>query len=319
MRKLFVGFLLYALIIGMVSISGCSNLYLSRSKDASQQDNIDIQPALSPDDQQMANQAKATENYNDSIYVNGLNKSGANNSNTKYNKPFYIRVNLGAQIVTAYKYDQANDCYDYFKDMICSTGKVSGSTPVGVFAIYNRYNWLKLVGNVYGQYCVRFNGQILFHSMPYLSKNPSSLKWDEYNKIGMPASLGCVRLQVIDAKWIYDNCSNGTLVDVSNGIANDSLLKSLKPMQLAAGITWDPSDPNTNNNISVITKNETIPISDFQTQIPTPTYTSTQSPTQTYAPTQSPTQTYAPTQSPTQTYAPTQSPTQRPTLTQTPP
>ena len=55
MRKLFVGFLLYALIIGMVSISGCSNLYLSRSKDASQQDNIDIQPdnidiqpALSP-------------------------------------------------------------------------------------------------------------------------------------------------------------------------------------------------------------------------------------------------------------------------------
>lgn len=308
MRKLFVGFLLYALIIGMVSISGCSNLYLSRSKDASQQDNIDIQPALSPDDQQMANQAKATENYNDSIYVNGLNKSGANNSNTKYNKPFYIRVNLGAQIVTAYKYNQANDCYDYVKDMICSTGKVSGSTPVGVFAIYNRYNWLKLVGNVYGQYCVRFNGQILFHSMPYLSKNPSSLKWDEYNKIGMPATLGCVRLQVIDAKWIYDNCSNGTLVDVFNGIANDSLLKSLKPIQLAAGITWDPSDPNINNNISVITKNETIPISDFQTQIPTPTYTSTQSPTQTYAQTQSPTQ----------TYAPTQSPTQRPTLTQTP-
>ena len=310
MRKLFVGFLLYALIIGMVSISGCSNLYLSRSKDASQQDNIDIQPALSPDDQQMANQAKATENYNDSIYVNGLNKSGANNSNTKYNKPFYIRVNLGAQIVTAYKYNQANDCYDYVKDMICSTGKVSGSTPVGGFAIYDRYSWLKLVGNVYGQYCVRFNGQILFHSMPYLSKNPSSLKWDEYNKIGMPASLGCVRLQVIDAKWIYDNCSNGTLVDVSNGIANDRLLKSLKPIQLAAGITWDPSDPNTNNNISVITKNETISISDFQTQIPTPTSTS--------CPTLIAVQSPAPTCSPTQRPAPTYTPTQRLTPTQTP-
>lgn len=299
MRKLFVGFLLYTLIIGTVLISGCSNLSLSRSKYASQQGNIDIQATISSDGQQIVNQPVPTEKRNDSLYVNGLNKGQANNKNTKYTKPFYIKVNLGAQIVTAYKYDQVNDCYDYFKDMICSTGKVSGSTPVGVFAIYNRYNWLKLVGNVYGQYCVRFNGQILFHSMPYLSKNPSSLKWDEYNKIGMPASLGCVRLQVIDAKWIYDNCSNGTLVDVSNGIANDSLLKSLKPIQLAAGITWDPSDPNTNNNISVITKNETISISDFQTQIPTPTSTS------------------CPTLIAVQSPAPTCSPTQRPTLTQT--
>ena len=32
----------------------------------------------------------------------------------------------------------------------------------------------------------------------------------EYNKLGSPASLGCVRLTTADAKWIYDNCKAGT-------------------------------------------------------------------------------------------------------------
>jgi lipoprotein-anchoring transpeptidase ErfK/SrfK len=127
--------------------------------------------------------------------------------------------------------------------MICSSGKSSSSTPAGVFTIYKRYNWLKLVGDVYGQYCTRFNGQILFHSMPYSSRDPFSLINSEYNKIGTPASLGCIRLQVKDAKWIYDNCCNGTVVEVYSGSEQNDILQSLKPLKLAEEVTWDPSDP----------------------------------------------------------------------------
>jgi lipoprotein-anchoring transpeptidase ErfK/SrfK len=67
-----------------------------------------------------------------------------------------------------------------------------------------------LCGNVYGQYACRITGSILFHSVPYEKQDKSTLEWWEYDKLGETASLGCIRLTVEDAKWIYDNCAKGT-------------------------------------------------------------------------------------------------------------
>lgn len=39
-----------------------------------------------------------------------------------------------------------------------------------------------------------------------------SLEYLEYNKLGTSASMGCVRLTVENAKWIYDNCPAGTTI-----------------------------------------------------------------------------------------------------------
>lgn len=49
--------------------------------------------------------------------------------------------------------------------------------------------------------------------MPYQQKDKSTLEWWEYDKLGTKASLGCIRLKVEDAKWIYDNCIPGTKVE----------------------------------------------------------------------------------------------------------
>ena len=53
----------------------------------------------------------------------------------------------------------------------------------------------------------------MFHSVPYEKKDKSTLEWWEYDKLGETASLGCIRLTVKDAKWIYDNCMKGTKVE----------------------------------------------------------------------------------------------------------
>ncbi|MCR4924459.1 MAG: L,D-transpeptidase, partial [Lachnospiraceae bacterium] len=91
------------------------------------------------------------------------------------------------------------------------------------------------------------NNKILFHSVPYLERDPESLEWDQYNLLGSAASLGCVRLSVADSKWIYDNCKKGTKVVVYDdkedvGELGKPKVKKIDPNSKNRG--WDPTDIN---------------------------------------------------------------------------
>lgn len=68
------------------------------------------------------------------------------------------------------------------------------------------------MGPSYGQYATRIFDSYLFHSVPYYSQHKDDIEYDEYNLLGTSASLGCIRLEVVDVKWIYDNCPLGTPV-----------------------------------------------------------------------------------------------------------
>lgn len=71
-------------------------------------------------------------------------------------------------------------------------------------------------GPSYGQYATRIYDGYLFHSVPYYSQHKDDVEYDEFNKLGTVASLGCIRLAVVDVKWIYDNCPLGTPVVIYN-------------------------------------------------------------------------------------------------------
>lgn len=74
--------------------------------------------------------------------------------------------------------------------------------------------WHTLFGGVYGQYCTHITGDILFHSVPYLTRGDNaSLEYWAYDQLGSTASAGCVRLTTADAQWIYYNCPAGTQVE----------------------------------------------------------------------------------------------------------
>ena len=95
----------------------------------------------------------------------------------------------------------------------CSSG--GSGTPLGDFSLdgWYRWEWLGLVGGVSGQYCTQIYGDYLFHSVPYTERyNKGSLQPGEFDKLGTSCSHGCIRLQVADAKWIYDNIPYGTKV-----------------------------------------------------------------------------------------------------------
>ena len=135
------------------------------------------------------------------------------------------------------------------KTFNCSCGRTGHATPLGTFRTSQYYDWRLMVDNTYGRYAVRFNGHIMFHSVPYLKATPDTLEWEEYNKLGSPASLGCVRMQVSDAKWIYDNCRAGTVVVVYDDLAEeDSNIPGLiKIDENLPYRGWDPTDNNPNS------------------------------------------------------------------------
>jgi len=162
--------------------------------------------------------------------------------------PYYIKINRQQNVITVYEKDESGEYTEPVRAILCSTG-LYNATPKGVFHLSNKYIWRELNGGVYGQYASRITGGVLFHSVPYASKNKSTLYWDKYNKLGQQASMGCVRLTVEDAKWIYDNCPSGTAVEVYDSEDPGPLGKpeTMKLDKDNANRGWDPTDPDENN------------------------------------------------------------------------
>ena len=161
---------------------------------------------------------------------------------------YYIKVNRLASCITVYGMDEEGNYTIPVKAMACSVG-LNGRTPIATTKITNKYVWRQLYGGVYGQYAVRFNGHVLFHSVPYTSMSKNTLKSVAYNKLGEPASMGCVRLCVADAKWIYDNCEIGTVVEVYEN-EDPGPLGEPEPVRIdleSPNRGWDPTDPDQNN------------------------------------------------------------------------
>ncbi len=146
---------------------------------------------------------------------------------------YKIRVNKQMNCITIYKGSIP------VKAMVCSTGY---TTPIGTFDIKQKWRWKELIHDVYGQYSCHITGNYLFHSVPYDDPNIYTLLTSDYNKLGQTASAGCIRLTTIDAKWMYDNCPTGTVVEIYNS-SDPGPLGKPSAQKLPPGQTWDPTDP----------------------------------------------------------------------------
>lgn len=169
--------------------------------------------------------------------------------NAKANKtaPYYIKVNYGANTVTIYSKDANGNYTVPVKAMVCSCGI---STPKsGVYKTSRGFKWGTLYGGVYGMYSTRIVRNILFHSVPYTAPKNDALEYWEFDKLGTKASLGCIRLMVSDAKWIFDNCGSGTMVEFYSSSNPGPLGKPSAPKisNNEECRNWDPTD-NTPGN-----------------------------------------------------------------------
>lgn len=162
---------------------------------------------------------------------------------------YYIKVNYGAQVVTVYTQDSNGNYTVPIKAMLCSTGTYTPTS--GTYRTLAKGNWWPLYGDVYGQFSTHIYDGILFHSVPYLeSGDKSSLEYWAYDQLGQRVSMGCVRLTVEDAKWLYYNCPVGTQVEFYSSSNPGPLGKpsTMKISNAPADVRgWDPTDPDPNN------------------------------------------------------------------------
>lgn len=165
------------------------------------------------------------------------------------NSAYHIAVNRAQNMVVIYKKDDKGEYTVPVKAMTCSVGRKGHETPRGDYTLSDKYKWACLSGGVWGQYVTRITGPYLFHSVPYFTQNKSNLEYEEYNKLGQPASKGCVRLSVADAKWIFENCAKGTTVKIYDSSETEPLAKptpiKIDPNDSKKG--WDPTDPDPKN------------------------------------------------------------------------
>lgn len=162
-------------------------------------------------------------------------------------QPYIVLVNRAMCCVTVYEKDADGNYTVPVKAFACSIGREGHETPTGRFTTSGRYDWCYMVDGSWGRNAITVYRGIMFHTVCYYTKSTDDLEYDEFNKLGSPASLGCIRLCYADETWLYENCPTGFTTIIYDDYASPGPLGKPEPVKIdttdeqARG--WDPTDP----------------------------------------------------------------------------
>ena len=155
---------------------------------------------------------------------------------------YLLKVNKTLNCLTVYAKDGNNGYIIPVKAMLTSVGD---DTPIGTFKTPEKYRWRLMVNDTYTQYATRITQGFLFHSITYATPNENNLLTVGYNGLGVSRSLGCVRLNCRNSKWVYDNCHLGTTVQVYEDANVASPFDKPELVPISDQQTWDPNKNKT--------------------------------------------------------------------------
>lgn len=141
---------------------------------------------------------------------------------------YRIEVDITNQVTTVFSGTDGH----IVRQMICSTGRYDGSTPLGSFKLeasrtFDRSEWYYIDKyKCYVKYPTRIKGPILFHSLPYGGKDLALLDTEAEAELGVRSSHGCIRMRLEDARWIAENCADGTEVEIYASDEQDDALRA---------------------------------------------------------------------------------------------
>ena len=139
-----------------------------------------------------------------------ISATNINTLNLSSTTSMLIYVNKNTQ--KTYVYKGSKNSWKLDKTFSSSTGISGKDTPSGIFEVQSKGEWF--FSEKYqqgGKYWVQFKGDYLFHSLPFAEDKETIVD----KTLGTPASHGCVRLAVENAKWLYDNAKKGTKVIIN--------------------------------------------------------------------------------------------------------
>lgn len=180
----------------------------------------------------------------------------------------FIELNRAAGVTTVYAYDTETRSYCIpVKAFAVSVGRNISSnstskgltlnssfTPLGTYSVCSNGVAVKYSlkpmhepdgSTVYARWATHIVGNVYFHAVAVGSRSHKALNYKSYNKLGSPASAGCIRMTVADAKWIYDHAGTGTEVKIVKGSAKTPgpLGKPSTIKIKSSKVKYDPTDP----------------------------------------------------------------------------
>lgn len=182
----------------------------------------------------------------------------------KTGSKMYLEVNRAAGCVTAYAYDSDKKAYIIpVKAFTVSVGRDTSSTgtasalninssftPLGTYSLGSTKYTLKPMNEpdgsvVYARWATHVVGNVYFHAIAVGSQSHYALSPSTYNKLGSPASAGCIRMTVADAKWIYDYVASGSQANIVTGSSSKPGPLGKSPtITVDYSINYDPTDPD---------------------------------------------------------------------------
>ena len=134
--------------------------------------------------------------------------------------PYYILVDRTYNVCNVVAVGEDGTYSQLIRSMLCSTGRAGHGTPAGTFTIYEHTaggGWVYMADGTWAVWGMRFRtGGYMFHSVCFTHKGDLLPIPEEVAALGSKASLGCVRLSVEDAMWLYNLVPDGTLVTIGN-------------------------------------------------------------------------------------------------------
>lgn len=162
--------------------------------------------------------------------------------------PYTIEVDVNNQITKVWAYDaETQDYTTLYKAFLCSTGTKSSPSELGSFVLTERrarWCYFSKWGGTKAQYWTKINEDIAFHSLIYADYDEMTLKTSSFDNLGKRASHGCIRLTVADARWIYENCFEGTVVTIhEDGKSDPELKAAIQPGKLDKSVMLPRTTP----------------------------------------------------------------------------
>ena len=135
--------------------------------------------------------------------------------NSKYNLitgKYKVRVNKTKNVVIVY---EKGDDGKYEKSVRVMNAVVGRDIKNdALYNISNRWLWIKNPNGSFSKFVTQVAGNVVFESIGYKRKKDlSSLNYIEFDNLGNSIDGSFIKLQYVDAQWIFDNLDYDTVVE----------------------------------------------------------------------------------------------------------
>ena len=156
--------------------------------------------------------------------------------------PYYLYVEKGSYTLTIYKADDRGEYTEVVGTYRIAHG--GNKTPAGIFTLGEKERWHNFPDGGTVQYATRYHERLYVHSPLYAREDASQL-WPRYydgdHGIGGNNTGGCLRMVTEASRFIYENCKEGTTLEIVNGSPKGT---TSDPVPDRNGLRIDPTDVN---------------------------------------------------------------------------